>query len=470
MEAHWPEGRARVLPALTLKDSPSFRLALLVTAATLLAALGFFYYVAAATHATTVNTSKARGDQSAYLAEAQLIYRNWTGANNPPVLQPRNRMPLYPSFLAALYDSAWSDDEFFVHAKTQSIVLSLLLVVIVGLILWRTLPPLLALNLLLIVAFGTFVFRAGYVQAELLFDTLNLATVVVMWRLFSFPRAGIAWALCAGVLAALAQLTKASMLPLVAMFLIVYVGAAALQSREAGRGAIGWRLASAFALAAAFLAVLAPYLANSKRVYGQYFYNLNTSALIWYDDYPQASVALMHYGPNGWPEGPANTRPGPLRYWREHSIRTIAARFGHGFLDMITSSYRTFWYLKYVLIYLALTGILAATRWGAFKDMLQRNAPLAVFLVLYAVVYLAAIAFYEPISGTGTARFLLAQIAPLMFACSAVFALEPFRRASWPVGGIEITATQIHAAVLVTIALDIVFWLWPRVMTTYAGF
>ena len=382
-------------------------------------------------------------------------------------------MPLYPSFLAALYDPAWSDDEFFVHAKTQSISLSLLLLAAVGVILWRTLPPLLALNLFLIIAFGIFVFRAGYVQSELLFNTLNFATFVVMWRLFSVssPRAGIVWGMCAGVLAALAQLTKASMLPLVGIFLIVYLGGAVLEVRRADRRvALPWRLASALALALAFLVVLAPYVTNSKRAYGQYFYNLNTSALIWYDDYPQASVALMRYGANGWPEGPPETRPGPLRYWREHSMRAIAARFAHGFRDMMTSSYSTFWYLKYIVIYLAFIGLLAATRWNAFADMLRRNRARTAFLILYGAVYLAAIAFYEPISGTGTTRFLIAHIAPLLFACSAVFALAPFRQASWSIAGADITATQIHAAVLATLALDIIFWVWPRMMTTYGGF
>jgi hypothetical protein len=277
--------------------------------------------------------------------------------------------------------------------------------------------------------------------------------------------------MCAGVLAALAQLTKASMLPLVGIFLVVYLGGAVLQPRPAeGRASLPWRLASALALVIAFLAVLAPYITNSKRVYGQYFYNLNTSALIWYDDYPQASVALMRYGANGWPDGPPEARPGPLRYWREHSMGAIAARFAHGFRDMITSSYRTFWYLKYVVIYLVFTALLAATRWSTFEGMLRRNGALAVFLVLYAAVYLAAIAFYQPISGTGTTRFLIAHVAPLLFACSAVFAFAPFRQTSWSIAGADITATHIHTAVSATLGLDIIFWLWPRVMTTYGGF
>lgn len=472
METHRAKGRSRVLPALTLKDTPpALRVALPVAAVIIFTLLAFFYYAAASAHATTVNTSKARGDQSAYLGEAQLIYRNWTGANNPPVLQPRNRMPLYPALLAALYDPAWSDDEFFVHAKRQSIVLSMVLLAVVGVLLWRSLPPLLALNLLLIIAFGSFVFRAGYVQAELLFDTLNLATFAAMWRLFraASRRAGVLWGTCAGVLAALAHLTKASMLPLVAICLVVYLAAPLLPATRGGKP-LSWRLAAGGCLTAAFLAVLFPYITNSKRVYGEYFYNLNTSVLIWYDDYPQASVALMNYGPDGWPPGPAGARPGLLRYWREHSAGAIAARFGHGFLDMVTRSYRTFWYLKFVAIFLALAGLLVSTAWRAFADMLGRNRSLTVFLILYAAVYLPAIAFYEPISGTGTTRFLIAHVAPLLFACSAFFAADPFRRASWSVAGIEITATQIHLAVLVTIALDITFWVWPRMMTTYGGF
>jgi hypothetical protein len=121
-------------------------------------------------------------------------------------------------------------------------------------------------------------------------------------------------------------------------------------------------------------------------------------------------------------------------------------------------------------MYLGLVGLFAASRWSAFKDMLWRNDSLAAFLILYAVLYLAAIAFYEPISGTGTTRFLMAHVAPLMFACSAIFATEPFLRTSWSVAGTTITAMHIHAAVLMTLALDIIFWLWPRVMTTYGGF
>jgi hypothetical protein len=449
------------------------RVALRAAALVAAASLAWFYYAAASAHARTVNTSKARGDQSAYLGEAQLVYRNWTGANSPPILQPRNRMPLYPAFLAALYDPAWSNDEFFVHAKTQSIILSLVLLIAVAAVAWRNLPPLLAVNLVLVIMFGSFVFRAGYVQSELLFDTLNFATFVVMWKLLgaSSARSSVALGAAAGLLAALAHLTKAAMLPLVAICLLAYIGTEWIP-RFGASGRVRWpgRLAAGLSLAVVFLAVLSPYLANSKRMHGQYFYNLNTSALIWYDNYPLASVAIMNYGPDGWPRGPVELRPGPMRYWREHSVTEIAARFGHGLLDMLTGSYRTFWYLKFVIIYLALALLLVASAWRAFLDLVARHRSLAAFLILYAAVYLPAIAFYEPISGTGTTRFLMAHVTPLMFACSALFAAEPFRRPSWRVAGVDITATHVHVAVLASIALDITFWVWPRVMTTYGGF
>src|SRR5688572_23917472 len=99
-----------------------------------LAGLCQFYLTGATEHAVRVNTGKERGDQSAYLAEAILVYRNWHGLNQPPIVQPRNRMPLYPAYLATRYDPRWTDPEFFEHAKNHSIQLSVALLVILALV------------------------------------------------------------------------------------------------------------------------------------------------------------------------------------------------------------------------------------------------------------------------------------------------------------------------------------------------
>ena len=39
--------------------------------------------------------------------------------------------------------------------------------------------------------------------------------------------------------------------------------------------------------------MLGPYLSTSKRVFGQYFYNVNSTFYMWYDDWPHASVGTM---------------------------------------------------------------------------------------------------------------------------------------------------------------------------------
>ena len=435
--------------------------------------LGYYYLAGAIEHGNAVNTSKARGDQSAYLAEAKLIYDNWHGVNDPPILQPRNRMPLYPAFLATRYDPTWSDPEFFEHAKRFNIELSVVLLVIVAVVFRRHLATLPAANLTLILAFGYYVFKAGYTQSELLFYTLHLLTFVALWHLIESktPGATVFYAVLAGALAALAHLTKAAMLPLAALFLVVYaIDGIICMIKTRKTPAFGWRLAGCVLFAASFLAVLYPYIANSKRVHGQYFYNLNTSALMWYDNYPQGSVQILSYGPDGWPPGQRSARPGPLKYWREHTSAQIAARFYYGFRDMLYGSYYSFWYVKFVAVYVVCAGLLIVPGWSTFRATIKRHTALAVFLFLYAAVYGPAVAFYEPISGTGTTRFLLPHVAPVLLVLSMFFESASFRDRRWSFGGAEIGPPHVHVLLLAMMGLDLTFTLWPRLMTTYGGF
>jgi hypothetical protein len=456
-----------------LRLAPSGTVVRTVLVVLVVLGLGYYYVAGALEHAATVNTFKARGDQSAYLAEAKLVYDNWHGRNNPPIVQPRNRMPLYPAYLAGRYDPRWSDPEFFEHAKRHSVQLSVALLAILGVVITRHLPALPAANLILILAFGVYVFKAGYTQSELLFYTLNFLAFIALWRLLESrtPRRTLVCAILGGVLAALAHLTKAAMLPMAVVFLVVYASDGVIRSVKARRLApAAWQLAACLLFAASFLVVLLPYLANSKRVHGQYFYNLNTSALIWYDNYPQASVAILSYGPNGWPPGRRSERPGPLKYWREHTIGQILTRFENGFRDMVIGSYRTFWYLKFVAIYVVIAGLLIAFARRTVAAITNRHRTAAAFVLLYAAVYLPAVAFYEPISGTGTTRFLLAHIPPLLFVLSMFFEAPSLKERRWRVAGVDVGLPHLHLALLLTISLDLTFTLWPRLMTTYGGF
>src|SRR5205814_8356024 len=93
------------------------------------------------------------------------------------------------------------------------------------LIFFRELPALTAVNLTGIVTFGFFIFKAGYAQSELLFYFLMFIAFLGCWRLLHGVTGWRAVVLAAatGIAAGLAQLTKAAMLPFVAIFVLTYV-------------------------------------------------------------------------------------------------------------------------------------------------------------------------------------------------------------------------------------------------------
>ena len=423
-----------------------------------------------------MNTSKARGDQSGYLWDAQNVYWNWHGRSPRTLIGERNRMPLYAAYLALFYDPDMSDDEYFVVAKQWNIRLSVALLAILAVIFAYRLPPLVSFNLTLIVAFGYFVFKAGYAQSELLFYFLFFLTFLAFWSLLERPPGifSTLLAAAAGGLAAFAHLTKAALLPFVATFVAVYAGreiARYVRSRSAGQPGLLGPLVSGIVAPAVvtivFLAVLSPYLVNSKQVFGHYFYNVNTTFYAWYDNWAAASVGTLSHGDGvGWPTLPDDQIPSASKYWRTHTIGQIAERIGGGFRDMLVRSYGAYWYLKYVAWYV---GLIILTVHGV-RGLVRRHAALAAFLVLYGASHLLLIAFYEPISGTGTTRFLIAHLTPFFYAASRYLSSAAVSTTQWTVAGVTITLWHLHVFTLVMLALDIAFWIWPRLMTTYGGF
>jgi hypothetical protein len=447
----------------------------------LLIGLAVFYHAAATEHARVQNTSRVRADQSGYLWDAVGVHGNWWNDDPDVLIGERNRMPLYPGFLALFYDPALSPEEFFARGKRLNILLSIVLLAVLFAIFARHLPGLVATNLLLIVAFGYFVFKAGYVQTELLFYFLVFVTFLTLAHLLEARSraAGLGLAALGGVLAALAHLAKASMLPLVAIFLLVFgVRELARLVRShpdpgGGRRALarfGWRAAAGVVFLACFLGALSPYITTSKRVYGQYFYNVNTTFYMWYDDWPSASVGTYSHGDAvGWPTLPADQIPSARTYWRDHTLRQIGARLADGYWEMVTISYQRFWYMKYVALYVAFAGLLMVTCRRPFARLVCEHGALFAFMLLYGVAYLTAIAFYRPISGS-TSRMLLAHLAPLLFVLSCFFVRPPFRDVQWRAAGIPVTPGHFHLLVLATIALDLVFTLPPRLMESFAGY
>ncbi len=451
----------------------------LAALAAVLAALSVFYLTAAQEHARVVNLSKARGDQSGFLADAEQVYANWHGLAPPGLIGKRNSMVLYAAYLSFFYDPQMSDDEYFIVARTWNIRLSLVLLGFLGCVFAWHLPPLPALNLTLITAFSVFVFKAGYSQPELLYYTLVFATFVVFMHVLEAPqgRRRLVLAVVGGILSALAYLTKAAVMPLVAIFVAVCSGKALLMHFLARRAhgesltSLAGRLAAPVIVVATCLIILSPYLINSKKTFGRYFYNVNTTFYAWYDSWPQASVGtILHGDAVGWPTMPEADIPSMGRYLRTHSVAAIGARVAGGLKDMVVRSFNTYWYFKYVALYAAIVVAAVVANRNAALEAVRSRPATAVFFLTYSGIYLLATAFYEPISGTGTGRLLLAYVTPLLFVASCVLAEPAIARTRWRVGGLTISMPHVHLFIALTIALDIIFVVWPRLMTTYGGF
>ncbi len=160
------------------------------------------------------------------------------------------------------------------------------------------------------------------------------------------------------------------MLPFVGIFLAVYawsIFSARARTKDGGRGVDARRqVAAALVFTAAFFLVLWPYVSTSKRVFGQYFYNVNSTFYVWYDDWAHASLGTYIHGDGvGWPTMPESELPSAGRYLREHTVGQIASRIVSGFEDMATKSVQMYEYLPYLLLYLLALLIVLSTRRAA---------------------------------------------------------------------------------------------------------
>jgi len=400
----FPAGRAHLLKAVLLG---ALGLILLV-----------LYWLGGVGQLVEANDRMGATDQSAYMEYARRMYES--GYTYPGDF---NRMPVYPYLQSLLYSPELSGRAFFLQGKYLSLVMSLFFLAGLAFIFSRYFRPLHTLNLILVIAFLVFIFKAAYFQAELLFYFLNFCLFWSLWRLLHGPSLKIA--VLAGILAGLAHLTKASILPGLILFLffilvkglwVVLRGRRSAQAQGAGQPARVYFLVAPV-VALMFLASVYPYIQTSKRITGRYFYNVNSTFYLWYDNWNQAERGTKAHGDrSGWPDMPPEKIPSMSKYLKEHNREQILHRLTNGSRKVIKAMDRSFGYLQYIEAYLIGLVLAGAVYWRRAWRLLAADPIPILFYIAYFVVYFLLYAWYVPIA-TGS-RLVLAQVIPLLFVVS----------------------------------------------------
>lgn len=420
------------------------------------------YLVGAVVQGFLVNVDTNRTDQSAYMDYARKM------ATDPSHVGDRARMPVYPFLQSLLYRPGMSDDEFFRRGKAFNIGLSVVLLFLTYLLLSKWLDPAAATAIVLVTAFTVFVFKAGHFQCELLFYFLNLLFFVLCIE--SLRRPTVARAAFLGLVAGVAYLTKASVLPGIVLFLVCYIWSAIARRRKQARqgDSLWWSAGRAAVFVLVFLAVVYPYIRTSKQVFGRYFYNVTTTFYFWYDSWEEVERGTKAHGDRvGWPRMTPEDLPSARRYWKEHTLKQLAGRLGGGIVTVFKVSNSSYGYLKYAAIYLIFAVLFTYQHAARAREILFRGTAgfATAFVIAYFTVYLLLYAWYTPIADGNrlTLSLFLPGLAAIGYYLARV-AGEPWVR----VVDLRLPPAGLHRFVIALVCLDVVFSL-PGTITALSG-
>jgi hypothetical protein len=206
----------------------------------------------------------------------------------------------------------------------------------------------------------------------------------------------------------------------------------------------------------AFVAVIFPYIQTSKRIYDAWFYNVNSTFVIWCDSSTEAFDFLSSHGDKDqWRSLPPNQLPSFQKYWREHSVAQIARRIVNGSLDLATQNARAIGYYKFVIALLITSSLLSLRQNSRLRGIVAANPAAAVFCVLFFAAYFLLYAWYDAI--INDTRFILSIFLPFVFAAS-LFVLRLGRDRRVGLAGREFALEQFFSVVLLSLAaIDVLY-------------
>lgn len=422
-----------------------------------------------------VNTYMHASDQFDYMTYAKNMART-----DFQVLGPRSRMPIYPALMASLYREGTSDDEFFALGKRVGIVIALAVLAVVYVVFRLHSTAVDALTATLVAAFTVLVYKAPYFQCEVLFYGVTLVLFASILAFLRSPRASTAvWI---GLVGGFGHLVKASVLPTIVLGVASLAVRAILEARGSGSDASdtpprrpAWPTLIqhgtwGVVLLACFLIVVGPYLLNSKRHFGSYFYNVTSTFYMWYDSFEEAKRGTRAHGDErGWPDLPESEIPSARRYWLEHGLADIGARLGGGLYLVVVTTFRSYGYAWFLLLYVVSAALFlsAGRRRSPRAPLRPGSAAQRVFVVSYFASYLLLYAWYAPIASGN--RFSLALFLPAILL--ALRALSVARDRGWSIDllGRRIGASEVSPALLRLLIVYLVAVLPFQISTVYGG-
>jgi hypothetical protein len=365
-------------------------------------------------------------------------------------------MPAYPFLQAIFLDTKLADPALYSQAKFVNIVLSLVLLTALLFIFRKFFNLYLAYLLTALVGFTLFIYKAAYMQPEILFYFLNFVAFLLMVRLLVKPD----WRLSAlaGLVLGVAHLTKASVLPAVilfALFLVAKIIYTALAKRD--WASVKKNVTSLTLVILVFLVTIFPYIRESKQIYGQYFYNVNSTFYIWYDSWQQVGTGTKAHGDAvGWPQMPADQIPSLAKYLREHTPGDIANRLAAGYIQQARNITFTFALVSFPLLFLGAVIAAVWQRWPEAGKLIAVHPFLIAFVVVYFAAYLTLFAWYAPIAEFADQRFTYGLVVPFLFC--AFFVLQTLTKTG-PKKSISQPSARwlpaFYSAVVILLAADI---------------
>jgi hypothetical protein len=380
----------------------------------LLLLLAYFYYQTAVKHADALNVIRNSSDQAFYIKFIKDVYQSGFTSTGD-----HNRMPLYPYLQAFFYRDGMSNKELFQQGKHLNIILSLILLGALFLVFIKRFRFFQAFLLILVVAFSLYIFKAPYLQAEILFYTLSAIFFLLTLQMLLRPTWPLA--LATGLSAGLAYLTKGTILPGVFLFATIFGAKQWIQGVQETKRTRQLKFRFAinqtgylFLFLAVFFLSIYPYARAMKQWFGSYFYNVNTTVYIWYENFDQAleEEAKYHFTER-WPDDLAEDQtPGIRKYLREHTAQQILARFWLGAGKVLHNIFYQYGVTNYWLFFAAIFLIAILLDIRNSLRTARRFPYLILYIVFYFGGYLVVFTWYSHIAG-GT-RFLFGLYIPFL--------------------------------------------------------